>query len=64
MPEGHGGGWVKRHLAEEDEGVEGLVVCKTIDRRLDYALEMTQHISACEYRVDFELVGFRSRGDE
>ncbi len=57
-------GWVKCHLTEEGEGVEGLVICKNKDRRLTYALEMIQGVSACEYRVDFELLGFPQNGGE
>jgi hypothetical protein len=48
-------GWVKRHLATENQSVEGLVICNEINDKLRYALEVAPNISVRLYRVKFEL---------
>ena len=48
-------GWVKRHLCHSGQSVQGLVICREPDQKLDYALEMTQGIEVKYYSVNFEL---------
>lgn len=49
-------GWVKEHLAEENQAVEGLIICNERDERLRYALTVAQNIAMRLYKVKFELV--------
>lgn len=48
-------GWVKRHVANEGQGVEGLIVAPEVTDKLRYALDMTTSIGVRCYRVQFEL---------
>ena len=49
-------GWVKKHLCPPGENVEGLVICRDRDERLEYALSVVDSVSAKFYQVDFKLV--------
>jgi restriction system protein len=48
-------GWVKEELCTADQGVEGLIICRESDDRLDYALKMLDNVNVKYYKVDFEL---------
>lgn len=51
-------GWVEKNLAEEGEGVKGLIIVKEVDRRLRYALSALAskvNISCLVYNVQFSL---------
>ena len=48
-------GWVQRHLATDDEAVEGLVVSHSGDEQLEYALAIVPNVKAKRYRVEFHL---------
>lgn len=48
-------GWVKRHLVEDGETVEGLVVATEGDPQLHYALEVVPSVSFKSYEVEFRL---------
>jgi len=48
-------GWVKAHLAEHGDEVEGLVVCHSGDEKIRYALTMTGGVKLMVYEVDFRL---------
>lgn len=48
-------GWVRRNLAAPDESVEGIVICRQIDRKLLYALDEQPNISCMTYEVSFSL---------
>lgn len=48
-------GWVKRNLCTNNQKVRGLVVCRQVDPKLTYALEMTNNIDVRYYSVSFQL---------
>lgn len=48
-------GWVKKNLCNADQGVKGLIICRDIDPKLSYALEMTKNIDVRYYTVSFRL---------
>ena len=48
-------GWVKRHLVEGGETVEGLVVATEGDPQLHYALDVVPSVSFKSYEVEFRL---------
>lgn len=48
-------GWVQRHLVEDDEAVEGLVVATEGDPQLHYALDVVPTVSFKSYEVEFRL---------
>lgn len=49
-------GWVKGNLCQEGQSVKGLIICKDVDERLTYALEMVHDIVQVKrYHVDFHL---------
>lgn len=50
-------GWVRRHLAEEDELVRGLIIARDPDEALLYALDAFpgQEVELQRYEVEFEL---------
>lgn len=48
-------GWVKRNLCTESQEVRGLIVCRDPDKKLTYALEMTNNIDVRYYSVSFKL---------
>jgi len=49
-------GWVKKHLAEPGEQVEGLIIGLKDDLKLHYALETLSHVRFLKYQVEFSLV--------
>ncbi|HUT92521.1 MAG TPA: endonuclease NucS domain-containing protein [Thermoguttaceae bacterium] len=48
-------GWVKEHLASQNETVEGLVIARESDARIRYALMHTTNVAFMRYEVDFQL---------
>lgn len=48
-------GWVRKELASQDDGVEGLVISKDVDNSMHYALEMTPNMRLQLYEVNFRL---------
>ena len=50
-------GWVKRHLAGANESVKGMIIGRTIDKTLKYAVEGlgSDDVMLMEYEVYFEL---------
>ncbi len=48
-------GWVKRHLAEDDEQVHGMIICREADDALRYALSTVQNVELRFYQVEFHL---------
>lgn len=48
-------GWVKKNLCANGQGVKGLVICRDLDPKLSYALEMTNGIDVRYYSVSFKL---------
>ena len=48
-------GWVKEHLSRGAHEVCGIVICHSVDERLDYALSMIPNVDAKYYKVDFRL---------
>lgn len=48
-------GWVQRHLAENRETVEGLIVATEGDPQLHYALDVVPAVSFKSYEVEFRL---------
>lgn len=48
-------GWVQRHLVENGETVEGLVVATEGDPQLHYALDVVPTVSFKSYEVEFRL---------
>ena len=48
-------GWVQKHLVEDGETVEGLVVATEGDPQLHYALEVVLSVSFKSYEVEFRL---------
>lgn len=47
--------WVRRHLAEKGEDVEGLIIAHEADERLRYAISETPKIKLNLYEVSFSL---------
>jgi len=48
-------GWVRQHLAQPEEAVEGLVICHSADDRIKYALSAVPNVSLRFYEVEFHL---------
>lgn len=48
-------GWVKSNLAKRGGGVEGLIIARSGDEQIRYALEAVEHIRLLRYHVDFSL---------
>jgi hypothetical protein len=48
-------GWIKAHLAEDTESVEGLIVATEGDPQLHYALSTLPSVSFKSYEVEFRL---------
>lgn len=48
-------GWVRRHLAQPDDQVEGLIIAQSRDEKLLYALEMQPQVDLRLYEVEFRL---------
>ena len=49
-------GWVRRHLAEPQDDVLGLIIARTVDLQLQYAIEPVSKLSAMTYEVEFRLI--------
>jgi hypothetical protein len=48
-------GWVKRHLAEENDEVHGLIICHEADDTLHYAMSVVPNVKLLFYEVEFHL---------
>jgi endonuclease NucS-like protein len=50
-------GWVKKNLCKDGQGVKGIVICREVDEKLSYALDMTKGlgIEIKYYEVKFSL---------
>ncbi|RMH79110.1 MAG: DUF1016 family protein [Calditrichaeota bacterium] len=50
-------GWVSRNLAEKGESVRGMIISRTVDKALLYAVEVVgnDRISVMQYEVQFRL---------
>lgn len=50
-------GWVKENMCESTQSVKGLIICKEVDERLDYAIKaVSDRINIKKYKVDFQLL--------
>lgn len=47
-------GWVEENMAH-DKKVHGVIVAKTIDEKLRYAMKKTQDVILYEYEIDFKI---------
>lgn len=48
-------GWVKENVAEQNQNVKGLIICKQLDDALKYAVKEIPNISVLIYQVSFSL---------
>jgi hypothetical protein len=48
-------GWVTRNLADAKDQIEGIIICKSSDASLGYALMNTNNVKLLLYEVDFQL---------
>jgi hypothetical protein len=48
-------GWVKCHLAADDDQVHGMIICREEDNALRYALSTLQNVELRRYQVEFHL---------
>lgn len=48
-------GWVKKHLAGPDDHVGGLIISRSTERSLPYALAMVSDVDVRTYEVEFKL---------
>jgi len=49
-------GWVRENLASDGESVEGLIVARSGDEKIRYALQFTNNVGLRLYEIDFRLV--------
>jgi len=47
--------WVRKNRAADREVVEGLIICRQVDRKLQYALDGLVNIKCMTYQVTFNL---------
>jgi hypothetical protein len=47
--------WVRLHLADKGDQVEGLIVCHDVDASLRFAVSEIPHVSVMAYEVSFTL---------
>lgn len=50
-------GWVESNLASQEESIEGVIIGRSIDTKLNYALRVSKDIKFLKYNVSFELSG-------
>ena len=48
-------GWVRKHLAQDNESVEGLIIARSSDEKLEYALAEVNSVNFMMYEVKFYL---------
>ena len=48
-------GWVKNKLAKKGQNVEGIIICKDKDEKMEYAISATRGITIKYYSVNFKL---------
>lgn len=48
-------GWVRCNLAAKEDAVEGMVICREVDKKLQYALDNQSDIRCMTYEVSFHL---------
>jgi hypothetical protein len=49
-------GWVKQELAVEGEHVYGMIICRSADEALHYALSTVENVELRFYQVEFQLI--------
>jgi len=49
-------GWVRKHLAQSNESVEGLIIALSCDEKLNYALSEVNNVNYMSYEVEFRLI--------
>ncbi len=54
-------GWVEENIAH-DKKVHGVIVAKTIDEKLRYAMKKTQDVILYEYEIDFKITPINVNG--
>jgi len=48
-------GWVKKHMAQKNDTVHGMIICKETDPSLHYALSTVSNVDLRLYEVEFHL---------
>ena len=49
-------GWVRKNLASVDETVEGLIVCRQNNKKLQHAISGLPNVRCMTHQVSFKLV--------
>ena len=57
-------GWVRAHIAREQQPVEGIIVAHEQDEQLAYAVSVVPELSILTYRIDFALYAPDDPGPE
>jgi hypothetical protein len=57
-------GWVRAHIAREQQPVEGIIVAHEQDEQLAYAVSVVPELSILTYRIDFTLSAPEHPGPE
>ena len=47
--------WVRENIAEEDQKVEGLIICRSVDKALKFSVRGLHNVSVLTYMVNFNL---------
>jgi hypothetical protein len=47
--------WVERHLIQQDQAVRGLIIAKSLDKRLAYTLKRRQDIDLWAYNLQLQF---------
>ena len=48
-------GFIKEELAEQDQNVKGIIIALDDDKKIKYALNVTNNIEFYRYKIDFKL---------
>lgn len=56
-------GWVKMNLAVDNAQVEGVIISRTVDDRIKYAMKCTQHIRLMLYQYLKDKLVFKNLSD-
>lgn len=48
-------GWVQRHLADQGQEVEALIIAYRFDKQAEYAVSMLKNVRLMTYEVQFQL---------
>ena len=57
-------GWVSENLASAGDQLEGMIICRSIDPALKYAIKMAQNLYVMTYEVDFHLRAPKTKSPE